>query len=750
MQLYITEKPSVARGLKDFFNKNGAEFKMTKDKSHYLDKDQAIMITWSVGHIMGLYQPNQYNPAWKHWNINDLPLVPPNGFKKYVKKEFSDRYKAISGLLQDATTVIHCGDPDREGQCLIDEIIESAKYTGAVKRLLLNALDDRSIKRALESMESNTQYQSLYRAGEARSYIDWLVGINLTRYYTAIAKNGGYSSVFSVGRVQTPVLSMIVERDRAIRNFKPEPFFTVHPILIIDGKEVPASVTPADKYKEKSNAEALQQQLNGQTATVTSIEKKEVVKPIKELHNLDSLQILANKRFGLSPQDTLKALQGLYEKKFTTYPRSDCKYLPEGQLKDATTICTQINDACILQATIPVMQGSELAYNKPIPFNDKKITAHHAIIPTTQPYNRDEMTDNEYLIYTLVAEKYASMFFSPYTYNKEVITFSVPTLPDKTLTVSIKNVTDEGYQVLYNNGKYLEPTESDTPKDRDENEVSGTFSIQEQDTCPIANVSMKEGMTKAPTSYTEGTIIQAMTNIVTDDPELNKKLKEVKGIGTPATRAGIIERLIQTNQITVKQVGKQKTLFPTHKAEDLYDVLPSELKSAAYTALMELQLDEVEAGTMTTQQVIDHTMVLINQLIKDSKPPVVFNQAFPCPICKKGFLIRKSYCRDPEDSRTRVVYFRCTECNKTMQPDSTGEAPEYVPCPKCNEGYIVEKHVTKGDNAGSVFWGCSNYPKCKQSYSNEPAYRKIAKQYRVEIKNTEPSNFDSLGKIDNK
>ncbi|EKU77392.1 DNA topoisomerase [Veillonella seminalis] len=722
MQLYITEKPSVAKALVEYFNKNGGEFKLQKDKGFYLDPDQDATITWSVGHIMGLYEPKKYKEEWGHWNINELPIIPPNyEFKKFVHKNYSDRFKVIQNLLKTATTVIHCGDPDREGQALIDEILETVDTKKMfVKRLLLNALDDKSIKDALLNLKDNASYSGLYAAANARAYIDWLIGMNLTRFYTCMGKAGGLPGTLSVGRVKTPTLALIVKRERELRDFKKRTYYTVHPFILLNDVPIQASYTNKVEFDTFESAEAVRNAFIGKSAVITSIDRKEVVQEIKELHNLDTLQIEASKRYGFTPKNTLAILQKLYEKKLTTYPRSDCKYLPESQASDAATILENINKSGFLPAIIPVPTGR--AYDKPLPYNDKKITAHHAIIPTVNPIPQD-LPKEEFQIYKLIAEKYASMYLPAYRYNQEIINFTVEDVLNESvdLKITIKNVTEEGYKVLT---KGIETEDPEKGQNEEDEEIAGSFNVNENDICPIGTVKTVERTTKPPKRYTAGTLIKAMTNINSEDKKLNKILKKVKGIGTPATRANIVDELTNSGLLTYDK----KNLVPSKEAELLIDMLPLELQGAEYTALMEIELDKVQSGTLAPVDVVKQIESFINTCIKNKEIKQVFDKSYPCPVCKKGYLIYKNYKKDKE----LIRYFRCTECNNTFNAMPDLNEPDYVPCPECKTGYIKEKRITKGKNKGKTFYGCSNYPECKKSYPNEEEYRKLANQIAKE------------------
>lgn len=725
MQLYITEKPSVAKALVEYFNKNGGEFKINKERTFYLDPDQDATITWSIGHILALYEPKKYTEDWGPWNINTLPMIPPNyEFKKFVYSNYESRYKVIKNLIGTATTIIHCGDPDREGQALIDEILDTVNTKKIfVKRLLLNALDDKSIKDALMSIKDNSQFKGLYNAANARAYLDWLIGMNLSRFYTCIGRAGGLTTTLSVGRVKTPTLALIVNREREIRNFKERKFWTLQPALYIDQTPIMAALDPNTQFDSVSEAESSKQILEGKTAIVSEVQEKTVISEIKELHNLDTLQIEASKRYGFTPKETLDILQKLYEKKLTTYPRSDCKFLPESQASDAAIIIANLNKSGFLPATLEVPDSR--AYDKPKPYNDKKITAHHAIIPTINP--AENLAENELKIYKIIAEKYASMYMPPYTYNQQTVLFEVKDT-DLKLKINIKNVTEPGYKVLT----------KDFDTETNEDEVTGSFSITQGQECPIGNILIKDGKTKPPKRYTAGTIIQAMTNITSEDKDLAKILKEVKGIGTPATRATIVDQLTETGLITIEK----KNLVPSNEGEALIDMLPKELQGAEYTALMESKLDQIQEGVLEPIDVVKETEDFLRKVIANKEIKIVFDKSYPCPICGNGYLIYKKYKKEINKQNELVRYFRCTECNKTINAMPDKNEPDYVPCPNCKTGYIKEKRISTGKNAGKTFYGCSNFPECKQSYPSEKEYRKIADEY-AKKRATAPSAIEN-------
>ena len=688
MQLYITEKPSVAKALVDYFNKNGADFKRTKGS--YIDSTQSAAITYAAGHLLFLYTPDRYCSDWKAWRFDTLPLIPPGmTFKKAVYSNKKEQYAIIQELLKQATTVINVGDPDREGQLLVDELLTHTKGK-IIKRLLLNALDDESIKKALNALDDNQKYAGLSKAGECRSYIDWLIGMNFTRFFTLKAREGGFRNVMLVGRVKAPTLNLIVERYLEIKNFKKRIYYTVHPYINYRGQEIPLSYD--EQFPTLDAAKEFISSLEGKNAIVQKVESEVVRETIKELYSLDTLQIDANNQLDFSAKETLDILQSLYEKKFTSYPRSDCKFLPESQQKDSPKIVEGLNQ--IFDLNIPQPHLSEIQ----IPFNDKKITAHHAIVPTGELPTQDKLSENEWKLYLLIAKKYASMFFNPFTYQRERISFS---MEGTALTLSIKNIVDAGYKEIY-------ADDTSKQEDKEESEITGKFVFIKGQEFPIIKSEAIKRETRPPKYFNEGSIIKAMSSISSEDQELSSKLHEIKGIGTPATRATIIEELIKENLVQTEK----KNLIPTEAGIQLISLIPQEIKKADYTALMELKLDEVESGDVKLDALIQETLQFIEKIIQSNKNIQFEDRSVYCPICKNGYLHLKQYTKDGK----KIQYVRCSNelCGKTF-PAVKSKA-KIVLCPTCKAGYMQSR---KNKTTGDIFYSCSRYPDCKQTMSEE-------------------------------
>lgn len=698
MQVYITEKPSVGKALATYFNKNGGNY--VKKKNFYIDESVSGIITWAVGHLLYQNSPAQYNDDWKYWKLEHLPMI-PNPFKKSVYADKEIQYNTVKGFINDATNIIHVGDPDREGQLLIDELIDDAEEQGKqVDRILLNALDDESMAKAIKNTTNNAQFKGLSNAGEARSQADWLIGFNLTRYFTIKARQGGYTTVFNVGRVKSPTLSLIVNRERAIQNFKESKFYNVLPSVDIQGTLLPCTLNPNKRWDDVEQAKVVANDIINSHAIITDIQSKTVKQEIKELYSLDTLQIEANKRYGMDPKLTLDTLQSLYEKKLTTYPRSDCKFLPQSQFIDASSIIAHLIECGVILADINYVTNMD---TPPKPFNDNKVTAHHAIIPTKKPLNDvDTLSDEENKIYDLIALKYASMFVSPYTYEEQTILLQAKTYPIKSV---IRNITNQGWKNLYT---ILKHDTSQEETDPNEPIVSGNFNLSIGDDFIVTNCNVKEGKTTPPKRYTTGTIIQAMASVTSEDKELASILKEVKGIGTPATRASIIDELIQSELI---QVNK-KYIFPTDAGFTLSDMLPDSLNSPEFTAKLEQSLDKVQSGEYTIQDIVNESVSFINDIMRTSTKPIE-NTEYECPFCHKGYLHLKQY--KDKDTNKMNQYYRCSNetCGKYI-PELKGK-PHIVHCEKCKEGVFISKKSKTGD----VFYACSNYPNCKNTLNHK-------------------------------
>ena len=694
MDLYITEKPSVAEALAKYFNSTGANFK--KEKSCFKDTTKAIYITWAYGHLLYQNPPEAYNPEWKSWKLEALPMIPAT-FKKSPYAAKKEQYKAVTGLIKDANTIINVGDPDREGQVLIDELLPANKK---VKRLLLNALDETSIKKALDDIKDNKDFAGLSAAGDCRSEIDWLIGMNLTRFFSIKAREGGYTSVMNVGRVKAPTLALIVNREAEITSFKVQKYYNVFAHLKINGTLVKAAFA-GDRITDKAEAEKIVTAAKNCEMKVTDVFKKSNKQEINTLYSLDTLQIDADKYFGLSADDTLKTIQKLYESKYLSYPRSDCKYLPTSQFTESPSLVMAFNEAQLLDIKIP------LPNLRPSVYNDAKVSAHHAIVPTGKIPDLSSFSKAEKDLYLLVLKKYASIFFPVYEYESHKV---VLTTGKYEFSFTTKITINSGWTALYKSM----PIDEDTAHDQDD-EVEMSAAVKAGTAYRIEKIELKDAETKPPKRYTEGSLIKAMNNIKGDTKEANEILAEIKGIGTPATRATVIKELIASEQL----LKKGKTLIPTEKGKNLVSILPEIITKGDYTANMEMLLSQLEAGKIPKQKIITDVIDFLGAIIKQKDSLKIVNKDFPCPKCKKGFLMIKHY-KDP-DSNTVAEYAKCNNADCNQIVPAKNNKPKIISCPGCKKGFMVSR---KNSKTKAIFYACSCYPDCKTLLSEDDFNKK--------------------------
>ncbi|WP_434152253.1 DNA topoisomerase III (plasmid) [Methylocaldum gracile subsp. desertum] len=633
MRLFIAEKPSLGRAIAEYLPSKGKP--VGTPATHIVCGNDVV--TWCFGHLLEVQEP----PECKSWNMAALP-IDTHLWPQAPRKDAANQVKVIRGLLAECSEVVHAGDPDREGQLLVDELLDYLGNRKPCKRIWLAALDEKSVVTALNSLKNNQDYVNLSASAKARQDGDLLVGINLSRAYTLAAEKTGYNGVLSIGRVQTPTLALIVNRCMAVENFQPKDFFTVNADLRfqagafvatwLPGNEIPTD--EAGRVLDRGIAETIKGKVEGQTAKVekfTSAEKQEEP-PLP--FALSALQAAANKQYGLSAQDVLNTAQELYEAKLTTYPRTDCSYLPENQHEDVSRVLAGLPDdyQALVEAADPARKSSA--------WNDKKITAHHAIIPTgTKP---GQLTARQAQVYDLIVRAYLAQFFPPFIYRQISIIVDVA---GETFRANGKTPIQPGWTVI--NGRNLDEDEKEDEgiKQSLPDLVKGALGD-----CIRADVVAKK--TTPPAYFTEGTLIKAMTNIHqwVDDPELKIRLKETAGIGTEATRAGIIETLKKRRFI----VERGKTLRDTEAGRKLILALPERVKSPGLTGLFEQLLSAIAEGTITPAQFlakqkefvakyVDHARnnrIEVGSGSSDQKTGKVEGKPQNCPTCKSGQLRR--------------------------------------------------------------------------------------------------------------
>ncbi len=703
MRLYIAEKPSMAREL-------AACLKNPKKGNGFIETDGGI-VTWLVGHVLQQVEPAAYDPKYKTWRAEDLPIVPEK-WKLEVNPATEKQFQIVKALIGRADEIIHAGDPDREGQLLVDEVLNFVGNRRPVKRILLNALDETSIQRALADMRKNSEFFNLQQSALARSRADWLIGMNLSRAYTLAAQRHGYNLVLPVGRVKTPTLALVVRREREIQNFKPVDFYNIwatfeHENGTFVAKFKPTKINSAYDSEERliredKAQELLEKFLNepriGLIFSRKTTERKES-QPLP--FSLSSLQIAAGKSFGYSPQEVLDAAQSLYEKKLTTYPRSDCEYLPSVQFSDAPTILKHL--ARIGDESLKNLVTHANDTIKSRTWDDKKISAHHAIIPTQKPLNM-QLSAVELNVYKLIAKNYAVQFYPLHIYDETVLTVRYKL---EIFSASGKVVKQLGWREFYSAPKVKAEDETILPKMATGDKVRNT------------GAEIKKGTTTPPKRFTSSSLVQGMKNIhkYVKKPESAKILRDVYGIGTEATRATIIDELIQRGFLKVVK----KNLQPTERAYLLIDALPDEMTYPDATAYWEDRLNSMSNGYGKLDDFLDGQIEFTERLCaaattaKFAEPENIFK----CPTCG-GALVKRN--------GKNGEFWGCTnypDC-KTMFEDDNGKPDfdgknrsarllkEGAPkCPTCG-GALVKRNGKNGE-----FWGCTNYPKCRTTFDDK-------------------------------
>lgn len=571
--LVIAEKPSVARDIAKVLN--------CAQKGEGVIYGEKYMVSWAVGHLVTLCEPEDYDKSLKRWSMDTLPIMPEKMKLKAIRGS-KKQLDILKKLMNDKETdsIICATDSGREGELIFRYIYDYNKCRKPFKRLWISSMTDAAIKEGFDNLKDGSEYDLLYASAKCRSEADWLVGINATRAFTV-----KYDALLSIGRVQTPTLAMIVKRQAEIDNFVPEKYYEV----TADYGDFKGTWTDSKNstvIKQLSDAREIASKVDGKDGTVKEVKKtaKQTLPP--QLYDLTELQRDCNKMYGFSAQKTLDIAQSLYEKrKMITYPRTDSRYLSDDMIPKIKVIMRRLVNAEIFAGYAQnVIDMEKLPINKRI-VDNKKVTDHHAIIPADNSFRKDSLTPEEKKVFGLVALRFIAVFGDPYKYTSTKITV---VCEDEKFITKGTTVTDEGwkrlYREVYKNSREKENILPD---------------VKENDTVHIEKADVEEKETKPPVQYNEATLLTAMENAGknTDDEELKEKLKEY-GLGTPATRAAIIERLIQVGYIH----RKGKNLVPDEKGRQLISIVPDEMKSPVTTGKWEKGLGSISKGDMQTEK----------------------------------------------------------------------------------------------------------------------------------------------------
>jgi len=613
MKVCIAEKPSVAREIAQVI---GA----TEKKNGYFEGN-GYQVTWTFGHFCTLKEPHEYNPAWRAWNLRYLPILPPAYEIKLIdNRGIEGQFNIIKTLIQNASSVINCGDAGQEGELIQRWVLEHAQNTKPVKRLWISSLTNEAIKEGFAKLRDASEFDSLFEAGKSRSIGDWLLGFNATRLYTL--RYGSGKQVLSVGRVQTPTLAMIVNRQKEIENFKSTTYWvlrTTYKDTVFNAEE--------GKFEDNEKAASQLKSISEAEFEIVSNETKEGKESPLRLFDLTSLQVSCNNRFDLSADETLKTIQSLYEKKLCSYPRVDTTFLPSDVYPKIEGILKGLK---VYDSIISPLIGKPIRKSKKV-FNDKKITDHHAIIPTGQNPSSG-LSYHEKQVFDIITKRFIAAFYPDCTVSNTTVKGLANNIPFRT---SGKQIIDQGWRVVF--GK-------DSSADSNE-EIMPDFQKGERG---AHKPELETKMTKAPSWYTEGSLLRAMETAgrQVDDDEMRDLMKE-NGIGRPSTRAAIIETLYRRKYI----VKQKKKLVASPTGVQLIDTIKNELlKSPKLTGAWEKKLRDIEQGDYSAnifQKEMEEMVSNVVQEVKNRQAVKRFNnlelraQKLPsCPKCSDGEIVK--------------------------------------------------------------------------------------------------------------
>ena len=612
-RLFIAEKPSLGKAI-------AAELGVTQTCQGYIVCGNDA-VTWCFGHLLEQYDPDDYDEAWKLWRRSSLPMI-PREWRLKPKESTRAQLQVISNLLGEAATVVNTGDPDREGQLLVDEVLEHFRYSGPVQRIWLASLDSRSIQKALATLKDNRDYANLRDSARARSQADWLIGMNATRAMTLRGRESGRDGVLSMGRVQTPTLALVVNRDREIAAFTPIDYLVLQATLQHDAGTFSALFKPSEtqpgldsegRLVDGATAQGIMDAVRGKNGIITSVTREKKKKPVPLPHCLSSLQKAASSKLGMTAQQVLDTAQSLYEKKLTTYPRTDCRYLPEEQFSDAARIITALGSS--VSGLEAVTAKADSALKGPV-WDTKKITAHHAIIPTGEEPR--SLTAQEKELYLMIAVQYFLQFYPPMLYEAQKI---LTTIVETAWEARGRMIIEPGWT-----GFAAEDDDEDAKKKEAEQSLP---SVGNNDTVLCADVDALKKKTTPPSKFSEGSLIEAMANIhrFVSDAKAKAVLKENEGIGTEATRAGIIETLKNRGFI----VASGKSLVSTPLGQSLIDMTPDTLRDPVTTAQWEQRLEAITRGETSLEDFMREQYAALPLLLAPSSPPLPHFSPVPSP-----------------------------------------------------------------------------------------------------------------------
>ena len=665
MIVCIAEKPSVAREIARIL---GA----TASKDGYIEGN-GYQVTWTFGHLCTLKEPHDYTSQWKMWSLGALPMIPQRfGIKLIDNDGIKKQFAVIEKLMQNADSIVNCGDAGQEGELIQRWVMQKAQAKCPVKRLWISSMTDEAIAEGFQNLKDQADYQPLYLAGLSRAIGDWILGMNATRLYTL--KYGQNRQVLSIGRVQTPTLALIVNRQKEIENFKPEAYY----VLSTTYRDTVFTATKG-KFATKEEGQQYLEEITGKPFTITDVQKKNGTEQPPHLYDLTSLQVDCNKRFSMSAEMTLNVIQGLYEKKLTTYPRVDTQFLSDDIYPKCAATLKGLRG---YEALVAPLAGKPLKKSKRV-FDSSKVTDHHAIIPTGVP--AVNLTDIEKHVYDLIARRFIAAFYPDCKFATTTVLGKVEKVDFK---VTGKTILDEGWRTVYGKEKQEEDTSAN---DNAEERTLPVFVKGESgDHIP----SLAEKWTTPPKFYTEATLLRAMETAgkFVDNEELRAALKE-NGIGRPSSRASIIETLFKRHYIK----RERKNLIATPTGIELIDLIREELlKSCELTGIWEKKLRDIEHKKYDAGQFIEELKAQIAEIVRDVLSDTTNRRV---TVLTEQDLKKKMA---PKAQTAPKPAPAAPKAPAAPQPAPQNAADPLVgqKCPLCGEGHIIK---------GKTAYGCSRW-----------------------------------------
>lgn len=686
MIVCIAEKPSVA---KDIARILGA----TTSHNGYMEGN-GFQVTWTFGHLCTLKEPNDYTENWKHWSLSALPMIPPRfGIKLIDDDGIKRQFSVIERLMQAADCIVNCGDAGQEGELIQRWVMQKAQAKCPVKRLWISSMTDEAIREGFNSLKDQSEYQPLYVAGLSRAIGDWLLGMNATRLYTL--KYGQNRQVLSIGRVQTPTLALIVNRQKEIDSFEPEPYWVLSTIY----RDTLFTATKG-KFTTKEEGEQAFATIADKPFEVTSVSKKNGNEAPPRLFDLTSLQVECNRKFSYSAETTLNLIQSLYERKLTTYPRVDTQFLSDDIYPKCAGILTGMRG---YEQYIQPLAGKKLPKSKRV-FDTSKVTDHHAIIPTGVPASA--LSDMERNVYDLIARRFIAVFYPDCKFSTTTVLGKVE---DVEFKVSGKEILEPGWRTIYAQQQTStpqpnnpQPSSSEDDDKRDEERTLPTFVKGESGP---HTPTLTEKWTTPPKYYTEATLLRAMETAgkFVDDETLRAALKE-NGIGRPSSRAGIIETLFKRHYIR----RERKNLIATATGIELIDIIHEELlKSCELTGIWEKKLRDIEHKKYEAADFINELKQQVTEIVYDvlrdnsnRRVTITTDEDLKKAKKKKTAAPKKAAAKSAATSSTASAKNAAASPQPATSEPSADDSIIGTTCPVCGKGTIIK---------GKTAYGCSNW-----------------------------------------